>query len=96
MPAVKRVLGSLRVEVAKRVAGCKRNRRHSVARGELRLIVKNPGPASGERPYCTSCGLEILAMAEADVERLRQQLLDRLEIGQLRTVVAGAYQPDGA
>ena len=76
MPAVKRVLRNLTVRAAKRAASCKHNRRHSVAKGELRLIIKNPGPAGGERGYCAECGLKILAVAEADVQQLREQLVD--------------------
>ena len=76
MPAVKRVLRNLTVKAVKRTASCKRNKGHSVAKGELRLIIKNPGPAAGERGYCAECGLDILAAAEADVQQLREQLLD--------------------
>ena len=59
MPAIKRVLGSLSVRAAKAAAGCKFNPKHRVAKGALRLIVKNPGPASGENGYCVECGLRI-------------------------------------
>ena len=74
MPALKRVLGNLSVRAAGKAAGCKFNQNHRVARGELRLMIKNPGPASGEHGYCTECGLRILAAAEDDLKRLRTEL----------------------
>ncbi len=76
MPPVKRLLGNSTVKAAQRAASCKRNKSHSVAKGELRLIIKNPGPAAGQRGYCAECGLEILALAEADIRQLRRQLVD--------------------
>ena len=74
MPQIRRVLGSLSVRTAKAASGCKFNSTHRVARGERRLIVKNPGPASGENGYCTECGFRILDAADEDLQRLRLEL----------------------
>jgi hypothetical protein len=65
---VRSVLLGLAVRPAGRACACKRDPRHHIARGELRLIVKNPGPASGENGYCLACGLRMLTAARAELE----------------------------
>ena len=74
MASTKRVLGGLSVKAAGRLASCKHSKKHTVLKGERRLIVKNPGPAGGERGYCVECGLAILAAAEKYLEILTAEL----------------------
>lgn len=62
------VLLSLEVRPALRACKCKHNARHKIAKGDLRLIVKEPGPASGEQGYCAPCGLSMLAAARQALE----------------------------
>lgn len=57
------VLLSLEVRPAGRACKCKRNAKHLIAKGDLRLVVKEPGPASGEQGYCATCGLTMLVAA---------------------------------
>ncbi len=53
---------------------CKHNPRHRIARGELRLVVKNPGPAAGENGYCSACGQLMLDAAYRALDRYRGAL----------------------
>lgn len=73
MPAVRRVLVALTVEVAKRPRICHRNRLgHSVAKGSPCLVVRNT--EGGSKNYCPLCALEILDQASRDLEDLRRRL----------------------
>ena len=74
MAGTRRVLRHLSVKPAGHAAGCKHNPKHRAAKGELRLIIKTPGPAAREQGYCAECGSKILDAAERDVQRLREQL----------------------
>jgi hypothetical protein len=62
------VLLRLAVLPAGRACTCKHNPKHLIARGELRLIVKNPGPASGESGYCITCAQLMLAAAREELD----------------------------
>lgn len=69
----------LRVDIrpAGRRCSCKRNPSHTIVKGALRFVLKEPGPAAPERTYCADCGLE---MVTAAIERLR--ILERnLDMG---------------
>ena len=68
------VLLSLAVRPAGRACACKHDSRHRIARGELRLIVKNPGPASGESGYCITCAQHMLALARAELDQHSRNL----------------------
>jgi hypothetical protein len=68
------VLLSLAVRPAGRACACKHDSRHSIARGEPRLIVKNPGPASGESGYCITCAQHMLSLARAELDRHSRSL----------------------
>jgi hypothetical protein len=67
MPRPRSVLLGLAVRPASRACSCKHNPRHRITRGELRLIVKNPGPASGESGYCVTCAQLMLAAAREEL-----------------------------
>ncbi len=45
-----------------------------VGPGELRLIVKEPGPASGEQGYCAPCGLMMLVLARSALDEYVEAL----------------------
>jgi len=57
------VLLGLEVRPAGKACKCKQDKRHRIAKGDLRLVVKNPGPASGEAGYCAPCGTAMLEAA---------------------------------
>jgi hypothetical protein len=62
------ILLGLQVRAARKACTCKHDRSHTIKRGEPRLVVKNPGPASGEDGYCAPCGLAMLKAARDAVE----------------------------
>jgi hypothetical protein len=62
------VLLGLAVRPAGKACTCKHNSKHRIARGQLRLIVKNPGPASGEYGYCITCAQLMLALAREELD----------------------------
>lgn len=66
----------LRAEVrpAGRLARCAHNRAHQIRKGEPRFVVRDPGPAGGERGYCAACAAAMLAASEAQLEELRASL----------------------
>lgn len=66
----------LRTEVrpAGRLCQCKHNSKHSISKGEPRLVVKDSGPAARERGYCAECGAEMLQQAVDQLAVLRQAL----------------------
>lgn len=63
MAQPRNVLLGLEVRPAGHACKCKHNKKHRIAKGDLRLIVKNPGPASGEVGYCVPCGIAMLEAA---------------------------------
>lgn len=71
---VRSILLGLEVRPAGKLCHCKHNARHRIAKGELRLVVKDPGAVGTEQGYCATCGLAMLYAArsvlEAQVERL--------------------------
>lgn len=66
----------LRVEVrrADRLCYCKHDKRHRINKGDLRLVIKEPGPASGEKGYCAWCGRQMLSLAAAGLSDLQSAL----------------------
>lgn len=74
MPAHKSLLLGAEVRPAGRLCYCKHNKNHAISKGEPRLVIREPGPASAERGYCASCGREMLDQASAKVEALRDAL----------------------
>jgi hypothetical protein len=61
-----------RVEVrpAGRLSHCAHNRKHEIRKGEPRFVVRDPGPAGGEKGYCRECALEMLGAAEVQLAAL--------------------------
>lgn len=70
------VLLGLDVRPAGKLSHCKHNKRHAITKGELRLVVKDPGASGGEKGYCAACGLAMLDAArvelDANIRRLGQ------------------------
>lgn len=66
----------LRMEVrpAGRLSHCARNRRHEIRKGEPRFVIRDPGPAGGEKGYCRDCALEMLSAAAVQLNELRGSL----------------------
>ena len=56
-------------DVAAALAVDLRNARHRNARGDLRLVVEESGPATGEQGYWAPCGLASLAAASDALEQ---------------------------
>lgn len=66
----------LRVDVREcgRLAHCQHNKKHVIRKGEARLVLKDPGPAAGEKGYCIECGRAMIDKAEAQLGDLRAAL----------------------
>ncbi len=73
MAKVKQVLKPVSVRVAGRKRKCYHSKKHSIAKGESCLVVKDPAYNS-DRGYCVECGNAILEVAEADLEKLKADL----------------------
>lgn len=62
----------LRVEVrpAGRLARCAHSKKHEIRKGEPRFVVRDPGPAAGEKGYCADCAAVMLEATEAQLQDL--------------------------
>ncbi len=74
MAAHKSLLLRLSVRPAGKLSHCKHSRKHEIAKGEPRFIVKEPGAGTGELGYCADCAREMIDQAERDLAGLRGQL----------------------
>lgn len=61
---VRSVLLGLEVLPAGRACNCHHNQKHRISKGQPRVVVKNPGPASGQHGYCAACGQAMLLEAQ--------------------------------
>jgi hypothetical protein len=59
---------SLELRTAGRACTCTHNARHRIAKGDVRLVVNDPGPPSGEHGRAP-CGLSTLAAARDALEQ---------------------------
>ena len=75
MPAHKSLLLRAEVRPAGKLCYCKHNKKHAITKGEPRLVVKEPGPASPEWGYCSACASEMLDEAGAGLNKLREAIL---------------------
>lgn len=66
----------LKIEVreAGRQAQCRHERSHLIKKGEPRFIVRNPGPAGGEKGYCADCGAAMLESARRELDEFERHL----------------------
>lgn len=70
----RRITLRLTVGTAKRTRKCRRNGSHKIGAGEQLLLLKEPGPASGEHGYCSSCASEMINAAHKDLQEIANQL----------------------
>ena len=73
MAKVRDLLVHVKVETAKRRRKCRRNKRHSILRGHVCLVVVE-SPPKRYRNYCTVCATDILAQASAKLARLTAEV----------------------
>lgn len=73
MPAVRRILGHVSVEIAKVKRKCHRNpKKHKICRGEACLVVRD---GNGNcKNYCSDCAPAILGLAQADLDDITGRL----------------------
>jgi hypothetical protein len=50
-------------------------------KGDLRFVVKEPGIATGEKGYCSTCALTMLTKSISDLETLQSQLIGTAPAG---------------
>jgi hypothetical protein len=74
MPAHRSLLLRLDVREALKLSHCKHNKKHDITKGELRLVVKEPGPGTPEYGYCMICAKEMVEQAETELAKLRAEL----------------------
>lgn len=74
MARTRSLLHRIEVRPAGRLSRCARNRRHEILRGEPRFVIKDAGPAGGEKGYCVAYGNEMLDAAESQLAELRATL----------------------
>lgn len=74
MARVKSILQRLEVRPAGRLSRCSHKKSHQIRKGELRFVVKAPGPASGEKGYCAACATEMIDKAQTDLVALKGEL----------------------
>lgn len=73
MPAVRRILGHVSIEIAKAKRKCHRNpKKHKICRGEACLVVQD-GNGNGKN-YCSDCAPAILQLAQADLDDITARL----------------------
>ncbi len=76
MPKIRQLFNDVEIEVAKARRACYHNRaKHSIAKGERCLVIKNPG-GMGSKNYCIKCATDILNIAVDDLAALRSKLTD--------------------
>ncbi len=64
------VLLPMEVRIAGKRCTCKRDSAHIIHKGEVRLVVRDPGPAGGEKGYCGACGRAMLDRACQELQLL--------------------------
>ncbi|MCO8127507.1 hypothetical protein NHL50_09835 [Acidimicrobiia bacterium EGI L10123] len=68
------VLLRLEVRPAGRRCTCAHNTAHVMLKGDLRFVVRDRGPAAGEKGYCAACASEMLVKAKAELDALEAAL----------------------
>ena len=73
MPAVRRILGHVSIDIAKAKRKCHRNpKKHTICRGEACLVVKDGN--GNDKNYCSDCAPPILERAKADLDDITDRL----------------------
>ena len=78
MARVRGILLHLEVRPAGKRCSCKRDDRHTMLKGQARMVVREPGIATGEAGYCAACGLAMIEQAKAALDELERQLIAAL------------------
>ena len=71
---VRSLLPRIQVKTAGRLSRCHHDKRHEIRKGEVRVVVKNPGPASGEAGYCVACAIDMLCFVRQQITELEASL----------------------
>jgi hypothetical protein len=75
MPRAPRtVLLRLTLKTAERNRRCSRSMAHAVRPGEKIFLVREPGPAAGQKGYCSTCAAAMLDAAHDALDELHQAL----------------------
>ena len=74
MARVRSLLHRVEVRPAGRLSHCARNGKHAIRKGEARFVIRDPGPAGGEKGYCRECAIEMLSAADVQLAELRAAL----------------------
>ena len=74
MAKTRSLLHRVEVRPAGRLARCARNRKHEITKGAPRFVIRDPGPAGGEKGYCLACAIQILDAAQVQLAELRAAL----------------------
>jgi hypothetical protein len=72
--ATRSILLRLEVKPAGRAAKCAHDKTHTIAKGQLRFVVRNTGPAQGEKGYCKKCAKAMLKLAHTNLGGLEADL----------------------
>lgn len=75
MGPIRRILGHVSVETAKKKRHCSRNKNeHIITMGQVCLVIAEPS-YQGSKNYCCTCAKEILKRASQDLSGLEIALL---------------------
>lgn len=74
MSATRSILLRLEVRPAGRASKCAHNKNHAIPKGQLRFILRNPGPAEGEKGYCKRCAKAMIKKARTGLDDLDAEL----------------------
>ena len=73
MPAVRRVLGHVSVEVAKAKRKCHRYpKKHKIAQGDACLVIRDSN--GNGKNYCRDCAPAILEVAQTTLDEITDRL----------------------
>jgi len=72
--AHKSVLMRLEIRPAGNLCRCKHDKKHTIAKGEPRLVVRETGPGTPEQGYCADCEIAMLNRASRRIDELREEV----------------------
>lgn len=71
---VRSVLLRLEVRPAGKRCNCAKNRKHVLVKGDVRFVVREHGPAAGEKGYCGPCAMAMIHKAQVELADLEAAL----------------------
>jgi hypothetical protein len=86
MARTRSLLHRVEVRPAGRLCRCAHNQSHEIRKGEPRFVIRDPGPAGGEKGYCVECARVMLSAAERQLGELRASL----DLGRASSVLRAA------